>query len=105
MVHLVSLPPNARTSRRPALQALVPRLHIHRINVSIGKHDAAPAPLSPVPLEADGRQCHPARIRITAMRQWKGQDVVSHQQASASRGLRRGSSPTRPLAPPASEIG
>lgn len=74
--------------RRPEVRAidlpsLRPALRIHLIDLRIREDDPAASPLTPAPLEADGRQRHPARIRIAAMREGKGKDVVSHQQAYA----------------------
>jgi hypothetical protein len=65
---------------RPASQALRPRPCIHRINIRIGEHDAAPAPHSGAPSKTDGRQCDPARIRAATMRDEKGKDSVRYEQ-------------------------
>jgi hypothetical protein len=78
MVQLFSSLALARPSRRPAPQAPRPCLRLHCIGVGIGERHAAPAPHASIPLKADGRQRHPARNWVTAMREGKGNDVVSH---------------------------
>jgi hypothetical protein len=79
MVRLVSLLPCARAPRGPAPQAVRLAPWIQLINVRIREDGPAASPHVALPAEADGRQRHPARVRIPAVGQGKGKNVVSHQ--------------------------